>query len=85
MHLAAGGAIIRTMTDEEVKRRLTTVLCADVWRAMTGGSELVEFVLQCLLIGSRIPAFEREETMSFMWKVQGTATKSPPLTGTMKG
>jgi hypothetical protein len=52
---------------------------------MTGGSELVEFVLQCLLIGSRIPAFEREETMSFMWKVQGTATKSPPLTGTMKG
>jgi hypothetical protein len=47
--------------------------------------ELVEFVLQCLLIGSRIPAFEREETMSFMWKVQGTATKSPPLTGTMKG
>jgi hypothetical protein len=57
----------------------------DWWRAMTGGSELVEFVLQCLLIGSRIPAFEREETMSFMWKVQGTATKSPPLTGTMKG
>jgi adenylate cyclase len=30
MHLAAGGAIIWTMTDDKVKRRLTTVLCADV-------------------------------------------------------
>jgi adenylate cyclase len=30
MHLAAGEAIIRTMTDDKVKRRLTTVLCADV-------------------------------------------------------
>ena len=30
MHPAAGGAIIRTMTDDKVKRRLTTVLCADV-------------------------------------------------------
>src|SRR5260370_17508521 len=29
MHLAAGGAIIWTMTDDKVKRRLTTVLCAD--------------------------------------------------------
>ena len=28
MHLAAGGAIIWTMTDDKVKRRLTTVLCA---------------------------------------------------------
>jgi adenylate cyclase len=30
MHPAAGGAIMRTMTDDKVKRRLTTVLCADV-------------------------------------------------------
>jgi adenylate cyclase len=30
MHLAAGGAIIWMMTDDKVKRRLTTVLCADV-------------------------------------------------------
>ena len=30
MHLAAGGAIIGTMTDDKVKRRLTTVLCAGV-------------------------------------------------------
>jgi adenylate cyclase len=30
MHPAAGGAIISTMTDDKVKRRLTTVLCADV-------------------------------------------------------
>ena len=30
MHLAAGGAIFQTMTDDKVKRRLTTVLCADV-------------------------------------------------------
>jgi adenylate cyclase len=30
MHLAAGGAIMGTMTDDKVKRRLTTVLCADV-------------------------------------------------------
>src|SRR6202023_3680418 len=30
MHPAAGGAIISTMTDHKVKRRLTTVLCADV-------------------------------------------------------
>ena len=30
MHLAAGGATIGTMTDDKVKRRLTTVLCADV-------------------------------------------------------
>ena len=30
MHLAAGGAIISTMTDDKVKRRLTAVLCADV-------------------------------------------------------
>ncbi len=30
MHLVAGGAIMGTMTDDKVKRRLTTVLCADV-------------------------------------------------------
>jgi adenylate cyclase len=30
MHPAAGEAIMRTMTDDKVKRRLTTVLCADV-------------------------------------------------------
>jgi adenylate cyclase len=30
MHLAAGKATIGTMTDDKVKRRLTTVLCADV-------------------------------------------------------
>ena len=30
MHPAAGGAIFQTMTDDKVKRRLTTVLCADV-------------------------------------------------------
>jgi adenylate cyclase len=30
MHLAAGEAIIWTMTDDKVKRRLTTVPCADV-------------------------------------------------------
>ena len=30
MHLAASEAIIWTMTDDKVKRRLTTVLCADV-------------------------------------------------------
>jgi adenylate cyclase len=30
MHLAADEAIIWTMTDDKVKRRLTTVLCADV-------------------------------------------------------
>jgi adenylate cyclase len=30
MHPAAGGVIIGTMTDDKVKRRLTTVLCADV-------------------------------------------------------
>ena len=30
MHLAACGATIWTMTDDKVKRRLTTVLCADV-------------------------------------------------------
>ena len=30
MHLAAGGTTIGTMTDDKVKRRLTTVLCADV-------------------------------------------------------
>jgi adenylate cyclase len=30
MHLAAGGAIMWAMTDDKVKRRLTTVLCADV-------------------------------------------------------
>ena len=30
MHLAAEEAIIWTMTDDKVKRRLTTVLCADV-------------------------------------------------------
>ena len=30
MHLAAGEATIGTMTDDKVKRRLTTVLCADV-------------------------------------------------------
>ena len=30
MRLAAGEAIIWTMTDDKVKRRLTTVLCADV-------------------------------------------------------
>ena len=30
MHPAAGGAIMWTMTDDKVKRRLTTVLCADV-------------------------------------------------------
>jgi adenylate cyclase len=30
MHLAASGTTIGTMTDDKVKRRLTTVLCADV-------------------------------------------------------
>jgi adenylate cyclase len=30
MHRAAGQAIMGTMTDDKVKRRLTTVLCADV-------------------------------------------------------
>lgn len=30
MHLATGGATIPMMTDDKVKRRLTTVLCADV-------------------------------------------------------
>ena len=30
MHLAASEATIGTMTDDKVKRRLTTVLCADV-------------------------------------------------------
>jgi adenylate cyclase len=30
MHLAAGEAIMGAMTDDKVKRRLTTVLCADV-------------------------------------------------------
>jgi adenylate cyclase len=30
MHLAAAEAIMGTMTDDKVKRRLTTVLCADV-------------------------------------------------------
>jgi hypothetical protein len=30
MHLAAGEAIIWTVTDDKVKRLLTTVLCADV-------------------------------------------------------
>jgi adenylate cyclase len=30
MHLAAGEATMRSMTDDKVKRRLTTVLCADV-------------------------------------------------------
>ncbi len=30
MHLTAGEATISAMTDEKVKRRLTTVLCADV-------------------------------------------------------
>jgi adenylate cyclase len=30
MHLAAGGTTIGAMTDDKVKRRLTTVLCADV-------------------------------------------------------
>src|SRR5215469_10264774 len=30
MHLAACGATIWTMTEEKVKRRLTTILCADV-------------------------------------------------------
>ena len=30
MHLAASAATIGTMTDDKVKRRLTTVLCADV-------------------------------------------------------
>ena len=30
MHLAVSEATMRSMTDEKVKRRLTTVLCADV-------------------------------------------------------
>jgi adenylate cyclase len=30
MHLAASEATIWSMTDDKVKRRLTTVLCADV-------------------------------------------------------
>ena len=30
MHPATGEAIMGTMTDDKVKRRLTTVLCADV-------------------------------------------------------
>src|ERR1044071_6755605 len=31
MHLAVSEANMRSMTDEKVKRRLTTVLCADVY------------------------------------------------------
>ena len=38
MHLAIKQATIRTMTDEKVKRRLTTVLCADAY----GYSRLME-------------------------------------------
>src|SRR5690348_16992016 len=38
MHRAAGGAIMAPMTDDKVKRRLTTVLCADVY----GYSRLME-------------------------------------------
>lgn len=38
MHRAADEAIIETMTDDKVKRRLTTVLCADVY----GYSRLME-------------------------------------------
>src|ERR1700720_553035 len=30
MHLAVSEATIRSMTDDKVKRRLTTILCADV-------------------------------------------------------
>ena len=30
MHLAVSEATMRSMTDDKVKRRLTTVLCADV-------------------------------------------------------
>src|SRR2546428_4944424 len=30
MHLAVSEATMRSMTDDQVKRRLTTVLCADV-------------------------------------------------------
>ena len=30
MHLAVSDATMRSMTDDKVKRRLTTVLCADV-------------------------------------------------------
>ena len=48
MHLAAAEVIMGTMTDDKVKRRLTTVLCADVH----GYSRLMEACRdQGLLLG----------------------------------